>query len=274
MADQNRNVQAGTMKMGTVPENTVVTKKKGRFSVLEAAQSNDVDTNNTSNAAGPIHRSSPNRHLRSKSALPTTISPPKRTIIQGDGQVAITRSNSFPLNDASKTAESPSAIPPSVQKKGRFIISSSDPAVMTQPNRVENISQQQRGKPTQQQTLMQPTQTPQIVRINQARLPIAPSTSTSAQSTQSTQSTSKTTSMGSHSSSSVSSPSDRPPATGTSMTNTARLASAPSGMGKTFHFLEQMKQEVTDADKLIKSLQSDNRFLVRLFVFSSYILLN
>lgn len=33
------------------------------------------------------------------------------------------------------------------------------------------------------------------------------------------------------------------------------------GMGKMFHFLEQMKLEVVNAEKIIKSLQSDNKFL-------------
>ena len=243
MADQNRNVQAGTTKMGSVPEKTVVTKK-GRFSVLEAAQSNDTDS------MQPPKRSSPPRHLRSKSALPT--SPIKRTI-GGPVQGGLARSNSFPVGDTSNTAESPPANH-SVQKKGRFLVSSSDPN--TQQN-----APQQRVKPSTQPTLIQPTQTPQIVRINQARLPIA-ATNASAQTN------SKTTSLGSNSSSSVSSPSDRP-ATGTTMINMtkpSRRNSGPSGMGKAFHFLEQMKQEVTEADKLIKSLQSDSKFLVSLFM--------
>jgi hypothetical protein len=50
------------------------------------------------------------------------------------------------------------------------------------------------------------------------------------------------------------------------MTKPSRRNSGPSGMGKAFHFLEQMKQEVTEADKLIKSLQSDSKFLVSLFM--------
>lgn len=41
------------------------------------------------------------------------------------------------------------------------------------------------------------------------------------------------------------------------------LSSAvPGGLGKMFHFLTQLKNEVVEADNLIKSLQSDNKFLV------------
>jgi len=35
----------------------------------------------------------------------------------------------------------------------------------------------------------------------------------------------------------------------------------PGGMGKMFHFLDQLKLEVVEADKMIKSLQSDTKFL-------------
>ena len=37
---------------------------------------------------------------------------------------------------------------------------------------------------------------------------------------------------------------------------------APSGLGKVFHFLDQMRIEVTQADKMIKTLQADTRLLV------------
>jgi hypothetical protein len=37
---------------------------------------------------------------------------------------------------------------------------------------------------------------------------------------------------------------------------------APTGLGKVFHFLDQMRTEVTQADKLIKTLQAENRLLV------------
>ncbi len=37
---------------------------------------------------------------------------------------------------------------------------------------------------------------------------------------------------------------------------------APTGLGKVFHFLDQMRTEVTQADKLIKTLQTENRLLV------------
>jgi len=37
-----------------------------------------------------------------------------------------------------------------------------------------------------------------------------------------------------------------------------------SGLGKVFYFLDQMRLEVTDADKTIKTLQSDMKFLVRI----------
>ena len=41
------------------------------------------------------------------------------------------------------------------------------------------------------------------------------------------------------------------------------LSSAvPGGVGKMFHFLDQFKLEVVEADKLVKSLQSDVKFLV------------
>ena len=36
-----------------------------------------------------------------------------------------------------------------------------------------------------------------------------------------------------------------------------------AGLGKVFYFLEQMRLEVTEADRTIKSLQSDAKFLVR-----------
>ncbi|GAX10486.1 hypothetical protein FisN_21Lh187 [Fistulifera solaris] len=36
---------------------------------------------------------------------------------------------------------------------------------------------------------------------------------------------------------------------------------APTGLGKVFHFLDQMRTEVTQADKLIKTLQTENRLL-------------
>ena len=42
-----------------------------------------------------------------------------------------------------------------------------------------------------------------------------------------------------------------------------RKLNGEKGLGKVFYYLEQMKQEVTDADKTIKSLQSDMKFMVR-----------
>ena len=45
-----------------------------------------------------------------------------------------------------------------------------------------------------------------------------------------------------------------------------------TGLGKVFYFLDQMKLEVTEADKTIKSTQKENKFLVRLYDFSSYYL--
>jgi len=53
----------------------------------------------------------------------------------------------------------------------------------------------------------------------------------------------------------------------TSSSGKGGLSSAiPGGIGKMFHFLDQLRLEITEADKMIKSLQSDVKFLVRLFI--------
>jgi hypothetical protein len=39
------------------------------------------------------------------------------------------------------------------------------------------------------------------------------------------------------------------------------------GLGKVFYFLDQMKMEVTDADRCIKTLQTDIKHLVRIVLF-------
>ena len=228
--------------MESVPEKTVITKK-GRFKVLEASQSSEIE-GATTVPKPSAETISPPRHSRSKSALPQ--SPTKQVA----GQTSITRSNSFPVvPETLKTAESPPSI---VQKKGRFIVSSSSEINATQPkNTLEAVPQQQK-LPTQHVPI-QATQEHQSVRVNdQAGIPATG------------QSTAKTMSIGSSSSSSVCSPSDRTTAASilSNMTKPGRLSGAPSGMGKAFHYLEQMKQEVSEADKLIKSLQSDNKFLV------------
>lgn len=57
----------------------------------------------------------------------------------------------------------------------------------------------------------------------------------------------------------------------TSSSGKGGLSSAiPGGMGKMFHFLDQLRLEITEADKMIKSLQSDVKFLVSEDLHSYY----
>lgn len=272
------------------PQTVKIKQKRGRFSVLENCDGDDTSAQRPnirlSGGTNSNHRqdtigvdassqkplTSPIKQTRTNS-IPTfqpilqkgAMEHSNGAATKAQQTVPYTTSNSYPVQYSTSvhSAVDPSLTSVSMEKKGRFMISNVDASLVKQvgtktsnkvplPHTVGGLVNQKRcdsvvNLNVQQQLVTGPLSTMCVEQATTAR---AINIQTSPKNALSDKVIGSGKGVGTKIAS-----------TTTSISHASKGVLSRGNMGKMFHFLEQMKLEVTDAEKLTKSLQSDNKFL-------------
>jgi hypothetical protein len=237
----------GTMEPRALP----LVKKKGRFTVTPDA---------TPHTPMILERSS---STNSAQTTPTPVQKGRFTVTpDSEAAVQIPAASEFSLSAAAifVSAATTPAVPTKVEKKGRFVVSSAIPSgISVEPETMPHAVELPPSLPIQVTTVAQPPvepsgQPPPLAVLGIAQLAPPPTVSSPSD---------LPTNSNPHSASEEKS---------TIMNGAARLGKPPAsfdskglgstvGLGKVFYFLEQMKAEVSEADRNTKLLQKEVKFL-------------
>jgi len=208
------------------------TQKRGRFTLMQDRQPEQETKSSEANSEVPAEKPPP--------PPPPPVPPSKESALPPVPNKAAAQPPAPPPKEQQETPAGKGAGTPGIKKKGRFLVSNAnnDPSATT-PNLQTLSSTASKDSQQSDDTTSTSPSTPAPVTVPNSTTnklpPINPPPAKKEEKQPTTRTPVRTQSQGGRSN--------------------------QTGLGKVFYFLDQMKLEVTDADKTIKQLQSDMKHM-------------